>query len=936
MDSFLEKLIKELNSKHPQGLGDVCIVFPTQRAGLFFRKHLARHIKQPIWAPEVLSVENFFRTLSGSEVPDQLTLVMELFDVYKTYFPDESFDRFYHWGSMMIKDFDEIDRYMVDARVLFKNIKDLKDIDEEFGFDGEELEALKRFWEAFLGNGEDLSNLKKSFIKTWSCLNDVYSQLKVNLNKKGWAYEGMVYRQVADNLQDSEARAKRWKHVVFAGLYDLSPSEEKVIEHLMQQGLASCYWDADSYYTDTKNFEAGAFFRNSNLTQGNFLWKEDAYATLEKKINIIGAPQAVGQAKTAGLELEELSLLPGFVAENTALVLPDENMLFPVLHSIPEAIKTINVTMGYPLKSTPIASLMFLVGRMQKNYKKGAFYHSDVIQVLSHPYIQYLEKDNSELFKWKQNYFQIGWIYLSTKHLSGATVPSFFSTLFQRPESTDEVINYLLGLLNMLQKSIETKRSNSNRASLESEMIFQYFSHLKRLHALVQQYKTELSGEILWNLFNEITASVRIPFSGEPLNGLQIMGFLETRALDFENVIILANNEGTLPAPMRSHSFIPFAIRKAFGMNTHEHHDSRYAYYFYRLLQRAKKIYLLYNTETKSVTGGEKSRYIMQIEQELQKRFPSQISIEHKQIAPDIAKPQAMPITIQKTPEILAILKTKKQYSASALSNYINCKLSFYLKSVAGLHEPDEVDDSIDDAMFGNVFHKAMENLYRDAGLLDHAKGQILKKKIEQAVDGAFTEEYPGAENRFEGRNLLLRKVILELVNQTLQMDLNDPEKPINIEKVEEKINLPFSYKQGEEPIMLNGIIDRVDSLNGRKRILDYKTGKVDKKDSSEMDFFFSDPKYKILFQTFFYGLLYSKTYPNTAIQLGIYPLKKLSEGIHFPKKDNANLSQDELNEFENRLSNLFSEIFDPTTTFDQTDFEERCVYCAFKDICGR
>ena len=935
MESFLEKLIYELNQKHPQGLGEVCIVFPTQRAGLFFRKHLARHIKQPVWAPEVLSVENFFRTLSGSEVPDQLTLVMELFDVYKIHFPDETFDRFYHWGSMMIKDFDEIDRYMVDARLLFKNIKDLKEIDEEFGFDAEELEALKRFWEAFLGNGEDLSKIKQSFIKTWSCLYDVYSKLKENLGKKNWAYEGMVYRHVAENLKDAESRAKKWKHVVFAGLYDLSPSEERLINHLVLQGNASCYWDADSYYTDTKNYEAGNFFRNSKLTQGDFLWKEDAYASLEKKISIIGAPQAVGQAKTAGLELQMIAEQPGFIAENTALVLPDENMLFPVLHSIPEEIKTINVTMGYPLKSTPLASLLFLIGRMQKNQKKGSFYHSDVIQVLNHPYIQYLDKDNSPLYKWKQEYLETGWIYLSHKHLSGEGKPAFFSTLFQRPESTDEVINYLLGLLNLLQKSIESKR-NSNRASLESEMIFQYFSHLKRLHGLVQQYKTEISGDILWSLFNEITGSVRIPFSGEPLNGLQIMGFLETRALDFENVFILANNEGTLPAPMRSHSFIPFAIRKAFGMNTHEHHDSRYAYYFYRLLQRAKNIYLLYNTEAKSVTGGEKSRYIMQIEQELQKRFPRQVNILHKQIAPEISKPKAEPITIEKTPEIIDILKNKKSYSASALSNYINCKLSFYLKSIAGLYEPDEVGDSIDDAVFGNIFHKAMEILYDGAGLLDQSTGKMLKQKIETAVDKAFTEEFPGAESRYEGRNLLLRKVILELVNQTLDSDLNDPEKPIHIDNREVDINLPFTWNGTEAPVTLQGIIDRVDGLKGRKRIVDYKTGNVEDKSSEDMAMFFTDPKYKILFQTFFYGLIYSKTHPNTTIQLGIYPLKKISDGIYYPKKKNASLTQDELDEFEKRLSDLFSELFDPNTPFDQTDFEERCAYCAFKDICGR
>lgn len=929
IQSFLEKLSIELDRQYPQGFENLCIVFPTQRAGLFFKKHIAKKRKESVWAPEVFSIENFFASISGFEIPDNLSLVFELFSIFKKHFPDESFDNYYFWGTLLLNDFDEVDRSLANPKQLFKNVRELKEIDAEFGLSDEEIETIKKFWASVWNTEKEPSSIKSEFLRTWRVLYEIYSDYKQTLAAKNWIYSGMMYRQVAENFDSYSSQTDRWAKIIFAGLYDLSPAEEKFISKLVSTGKAECIWDSDEYYQDRNFMEAGKYFRNSKLITRNHLFKGNYFADFTKKIEMIGVSHPVAMAKAAGQIIHKQREGDNFVPEEHAFVLPDETLLLPVLHSIPDSIGKINVTMGYPLAATPLSSLFEILYSLNRNNRKGSFYHADVMNLLNHPYIQNLKDDRRLLRDWIKKCTQNGWIYLSSKNFKGDTVPSYFAHLFSHPKDSREIFSYLFSILNILRLSIKQKEKSAG--NMEAEFIFQFYTSLARLEELFGQYPSEINPENTWKLFREIISGVRIPFTGEPLEGLQIMGFLESRALDFKNVYLFSMNEGVLPAPARMNSFIPFNIRKAFGLNTHEHQDSRYSYYFYRLLQRAENIYLFYNTSPKSISGGDKSRYLIQLDLELKKIYPDMVSVSKRvfSIPPHLLNKES--IVIQKTDEILNSLKAVR-WSASTLSAYINCPLQFYFKKIARLREQDEIEDNLDSAGFGNVFHKAMELIYKNEKVITVSVIDRLVPQIKDVVKKAFQLEFSGAQNGPEGRNLILVKAIEKLVEKVLDHDRADA--PFSIFMAEMFSNFKLEINPIAGLADFTGKIDRVDDMNGYMRILDYKTGKTDFNKNTETEDLFSNPKHQILFQTFFYGLMISKNYPGRKIKLGIYPLKKISTGIIYPKKEF--LQEEELLKFEDHLKLLMTEIYNKDIPFAQTEDTDRCQYCEFRGICNR
>lgn len=939
MQTFIDQLADEVLKKHQSGLKEICIVFPTRRAGLFFKRSLSGKISNPTWSPTIFSIQDFILKSFKKQIPDSLTLIFELFEAYKQFFPTEDFARFYPWGELMLKDFDDIDKYLVDASKVFTTVTDLHQIDQEFALDEEDTERLRLFWKNFFDR--DPSLLRNEFMNTWRHLHEIYADFRKNLEAKGIAYEGMAYRDLASN---PEAAFKEdnadFSHIIFAGFYALTPAEKAVIEFLVNSGKANMYWDADVYYTDDPAQEAGKFFRNNTLTGNSFFWKQEHFKTIKKEIEFAAVPLMVGQAKYAGNLLSSLMKEQGFQSEKTAVVLPDEKLLFPVLYSLPEDLEHVNVTMGYPLKQSPLYNLFESLMNLQRNSrleKEGevTFFFRDVLNVINHPYLRLIadKQIRAWLSKLEQNFIRIPGAMLANKN-----GPEIFRILFTELADVKSIFEWLKNILRLILHVIKEQDFRFHR--IESEFIYHFYTNLRRLEDILKDNTIVDDIEMFWRIFREIISTVKIPFTGEPLQGLQVMGFLETRVLDFDNVIILSVNEDVLPSGGNSPSFIPFNIRKAFGLPTFEEQHAVSAFHFYRLLQRAKRIYLIHNSESKALTSGERSRFMLQIEHELLTKYPDAIHITKKVISTRAISNKAEPISIKKTPAVLKELQRfvasganhpSNALSASGLMSYINCSLRFYFHYVAGLRELEETEENMEAATFGKVLHKAMYLLYKDVRVIDEKSLSKVKEKINDCIDEAIHQEFVSI-NQLEGKNILLRNIIHELIVRILESERKYM--PVNLMQLEKDVSNLFTF-DNDKTVKLYGIIDRVDEKNEILRIVDYKTGRVIEKNPDSMDDLFKDPAYKEQFQATYYAYLTDKLIPGKQIKSGLLVMRDMREGVKLLNNEEV-FTEERFKQFELLLATLLKEIFSEEFTFSQTEDISRCEYCPFISICNR
>ena len=941
MKSFLQKLTDELTSKYGEDLSRIQLIFPTRRAGLFFRKELATRLTRPVWAPAIFSVQDFISAYTTFTIPDPLTLRFELYKIYRKFFPGESFDRFYPWGELLIRDFDDLDRYLADPQKVFSLITDIREIDQVFALADEDMEKLKTFWKSFFD--KDPSKLKTEFMNTWEHLGAIYHEFKESLSKRSIAYEGMAIRELAERFRINGAPSTdNFDAIVFAGFYALSPAEEQIIQSFLKTGKSEIIWDADAYYTDDPRQEAGSFLRDHPLVGDAFKWKEDFFSSIPKKIEMAGIPLQVGQAKYAGSLVQELMKEKDFRPERTVVVIPDENLLFPVLYALPAELEDINVTMGYPLHATPVFSLFESLIALQRNCsvdkeKNDTFYFRDVLNILNHPYILLI--DTGAIRTWMIAYEK----EKNIRIVSGKLVnekSELFRLIFTRQEHVQNVFEWGRKVLRLILDSMKEQEFRFHR--LESEFVYHFYTQLHRLEEVILEQDVEPGLDTMWYLFREIIYSSKIPFTGEPLKGLQVMGFLETRVLDFDNVIILSVNEDVLPSSGNSPSFIPYSIRKAFGLPTYEEQHAVSAYHFYRLLQRASNIHLLYNTESKKVAGGEKSRFLLQIEHELAARFPKSIQLTEKIISTGFEKEKILPIEISKSPEVMQAISKylpnselksnfSVKFSPSALIAFITCPLRFYFRHIVKLSEKEEPEEQMEANTFGNILHAAMEFAYTDVVELTKEKLDNLSKNTEHILDQAIRKEFPAA-GELEGKNILLKNVILELIEKIFRLD--SKEVPFRILALEKEVNEVFKINDTQS-VLIHGYIDRIDELNGGIRILDYKTGKVAKKKFNEIADLFHDPVYKEQFQAMLYAFLVRKNYLDSTIRSGLITLKDMSNGIWYLQQGEP-FSNEQFLEFENQLRLLISKILDPSVAFTQTDDIDRCKYCDFAEICNR
>lgn len=947
MQTFLAKLAEEIFKSYKDNLSGLCIVFPSRRAGIFFKKELSKLLSNPVWSPEIYSIEDFVQKLSPYTIEDNLVMIFELFNVYKQYGEEESFDRFYSWGEMMLRDFDEIDKNLITGSEIFRVIKEVREVEEQFSFLPGDLEQFTKFWRTF--SNVELTELQNEFIKTWEILGNVYNDFRKRLDEKKIAYDGMAYRKLYEKIRTKETEIP-WEKIIFAGFNLLTKSEEGIIKELMNLGKAETYWDADEYYINSPEQAAGSFLRDNfrSLKINAPKWIENNLKNAKKSINTIGSPLPAGQAKALGNELKKSVLSDGEL-EKTAIVLPDEGMLIPVLYSLPEEIDSLNVTMGLPVKATPLFNLITLLNNLQANKKTSknstVFYHKDVIQILMHPYVKF--NNPAFIYDTVHDIKKNNIIYVSAERIKGedGKYPEIFELIFKPAETSDDLISYLFSILNVISSRLQ--KSVTSFSKFELEYFYTVYEHLNRLKDITGTYSGKMEADTLRRLINEVLRSTRIPFIGEPLKGVQVMGLLETRALDFENIYILSMNEGIMPGGVIQNSFIPYSIRKAFKLPTYDEEDAIPAYYLYRLMQRAKNIHLIYNTEVDVFSSGEISRFILQVEHELLNENKN-IDYEHKIVTTGINRPFRKEIIVDKTPEVIEKLNNIK-FSPSDLISYINCGLQFYLKKIAGLREEEEIEEFFGPATFGSILHSIMDIAYSPYKGKDITEEVIeeIREKINSNFNGILKQAFESIESLKEletdlqGKNLLLKNIIKTLVCMILDNDKKDL--PFKIIDLEKKIDdeLEININGSVRPVKLSGRIDRIDEREGVTTIIDYKTGRADfqkmgSKESYEhyLDAIFTNPNYKENFQAYLYAYSYLRKNPRKEARIAIYALRKINKGLNY--LTNGTISQAELDEYGERLKELINGMLSPGSKFVQTDDKDRCRFCAFKSICYR
>lgn len=964
MKPFLYQVATLFYQQYGAEIHRLAFVFPNRRAGLFFQKYLSEISERPLFSPSILTINDLFMQLSGKHPADKIQMLFRLYELYKQRSgSSESFDEFIYWGEMLLNDFDDIDKYMVDARMLFRNVSDLKSLDDDFNYlSPEQVQAIRSFWSSFYPKGD--SPNQQHFLELWEILYDLYAGLRTLLAKDGCGYDGMIFREVVEQLEKEPMSDFPFDQVVFVGLNALSISEERLLLALQKKGVADFYWDyVGPWVTDPDN--KASFFLERNLRLFPSRMELPATEPVQAEIRVMGVPSAIGQAKQVYPILQALAdeqQLTDESALRTAIVLPDEHLLVPVLNAIPEAIQHINVTMGYPLAGTPVAALMEYILTLQKNIRYidrvPVFYFRDVLPILNHQYVMAAAPEEvSQLVK---DMTAGNRIYV---HAADLNRHELLSILFTPVQNTEELSDYLIHVLEALNACLRNNRpnpddeemiSNSTQTTvdIEQEFIFHYFATVNRMKEVMREAKIEMRLDTYFRLLKRMTDLITIPFEGEPLSGLQVMGVLETRALDFDRLIILSMNEGIFPLKKAANSFIPYNLRRGFGLPTYEHQDSVWAYHFYRLIRRAKQVTLLYDTRTTGLQTGEVSRFVHQL------RYHYQYPLIDVLVVYDVASSAVPPISVQKTAEVEKLLSDflfggPRALSASAINTYLDCPLKFYFSVLEQIQEEDEITETVERDVFGSILHKVMEDLYAPfKGKLVTADLLKLLRKDQPLLTGtiarAFAELFfkSPVVRPLEGENFLTGEMIRKYAEKILEQDARFT--PFHYIESEKKVRATITLSD-RRIVQLKGFIDRVDSLDRVLRIVDYKTGSGKLEFESVEGLFDKEAKDrpKAVMQVFLYAWMYQQLpeYTGMPIQPAIYYLRTLFQRSFDPvveqkkgrgKADKVNSFQDFASDFEDKLRQCLDEIFDLDIPFTQTETGKACAYCSFRGLCGK
>lgn len=909
--SFLNSVARSLYQQYGERIADCCLVFPGRRAGLFFQKELSRYIKREIWMPRTLVINQLTEEITGEKATDHLILLTELYRIFSSLTgKEDSLQEFYTLGNIIIHDFDQTDKYLLDPAQLFHNVRDLKRIGVEFSFlSPEQQEVIKSFWSSFQAKPDHRLNLH--FMHLWENLSSLYQAYNHTLREKGYAYEGMIYRNMVTRLKEHNGPAflNEYSGFAFIGFNALNTCEKELFRYLKNNDKALFYWDYDPYYIDNPIQEAGMFLRENikEFPPADGYVKDVSPLRDTRNIHVIPTPSYVSQAKIVPQLLKQHNLPYN---TGTAVVLADENLLLQLLYGLgyyasPE--QEINVTMGFPLRQTSLFSLIDSLLRYYNNTKTTR----DFRPVEMHPYVRTLDLAN---------------------------------TLKNVPANTPELYNLLLSIL----ETIDLSESIPAGDPLLIPVVRETRKQLNKLYLAVTRSGMEIHPEVFSRLLKQHLSLASIPFSGEPLTGLQVMGLLETRCLDFENLIIVSAQENILPKAFLDNSLIPYNIRRAFGLPAAEQHTAIQAYYFYRLIQRSSNVFLIWNSNPEGPSKGELSRFIRQIRYELPDSHvvTTPVLIQH-------SIPEIKPISIPKSGTVKEILEryldpdSGQCLSPSALQTYIRCPLSFYFKNILLLKEPLEVSDQADPLHLGNIVHRTLEHLYRPilektmsgkeiSGLIEPRAA--FRKTVSRIANDYLIEQYGNDHSRETGKWILFTEVATLYVERFIKHDAHRA--PLVVSAVEKM------FRRRYNNVNIKGIIDRVDISKGQAHIIDYKTG-TEKNAFTKMENLF-DPALTVKNRDAFQILCYTFL-QETLTEEDTFPIPLLFYlNTIFSDKPQGYilLNKKELNDppvfpllkedFLSHLNCLLEEMFNFNTPFRQTDHPDNCLHCPYISICQR
>ncbi|WP_273568457.1 PD-(D/E)XK nuclease family protein [Maribacter halichondriae] len=914
MQSFIAEIVDEVLKKEGS-IEDLVFVLPSKRAGTFLRNAIAKKANRTLYVPEIYSIEDFVEKVSGLAYASNTKLVFELYQTYlkNTSGEKESFFSFSKWGQTLLQDFNEIDRHLVDPKAIFGNLAAVQEIGH---------------WSLRTQKTEMMEN----YLRFWNNIESIYNGFLQSLTTQGLGYQGLVYKKACANLETYQTNYGN-KHI-FIGFNALNAAESQLIQKMLASSKAEIYWDIDSYFLTDPIHDAGYFIREYQkkwpYLRANPLQGVSNHYEKEKDIQIVGVPKNISQAKYVGHLLKNLCDTDNEVLSNAALVLGDENLLNPILNSIPEEIETVNITMGYPLQKTILAGLFDQFFNLYINVGQQGWYHRNVLEFLSHPYVHKILDDSQENFSdqistaIKKNNIT----YLNARKINSIAQeehPYVKLLFFDKEFTTKDFIKKCLCLIQVLK----TKFSDST-SDLELGHLYRFYKIFNQISDLLEDYDFITDIKSLHSLYSEILASETLDFQGDPLEGLQIMGMLESRNLDFETVIITSVNEGILPSGKSNNSFIPFDLKTYFGLPTYKEKDAVYTYHFYRLLQRAKNIYILYNTEPDALEGGEKSRLITQM------LTDERIS---KNIHEKIAAPEIRPITknlavVFKDTHALGLIEkhASNGFSPSSLSSYIRNPIDFYKQSLLGIEDTLTVEETVAANTFGTIVHNTLEDLYTPliGERLSKENLMPLKLKIKGLVKHHFVKSYFEGDPT-KGKNLIAYHVIVRYLENFIDMEIEEAQNHnIKIIGLEEKLKLRLDIPEIGFPTYLKGKLDRIDEKDGILRIIDYKTGKVEPKNVTVSDWedLIMDYEYSKAFQLLCYTFMYQSENNTDKTQAGIITFKNLYGGFQKLTLRNLNgkkgkyhlIEPETLLQFQGVLKNLVLEICDIDIPFTEKE----------------
>ena len=920
-ETFLDKLSQTILSQSNIQLSNVLIVLPNKRAKVFLLESLKNQLETTSFAPTIISIEDFIQEISGLRTIDSIELLFEFYEVYLSVTEKEkqqSFEEFAIWAKTAIQDFNEIDRYLLPPNYVFSYLKDI--------------EALKR-WNL---EPSDTTKLIDTHLEFWAKLPLYYESFYDHLLKKGVGYQGLLYIEAVKNLASFTTTITN--QIYFAGFNALNQAEEKIFKHLVNENKAKIYWDIDEVFLNDSYHDAGLFIRKFKkdwkpFVNQDFEWVVNHFSE-EKNIEIIGTPKSIGQAKIVGTIIEKIQYRNPNL-EKTAVVLGHENLLLPVLYGLPDSVETLNITMGYPSKNNPAQLLISKLFKLhtnakQRNEKSYTFYYKEVLDILNHPLVEpycnveevvnVINNNNFTFFSHQKLFSLYEEKYPNSEN-------KFFQLLFTR---WDDSISDILTNLNSILLTIKSYLSNDDaEEKVTKAFVYSVFKTINQLTNYHETYNQIESLQSLQAIYKQIIDLAEVSFEGEPLSGLQVMGVLESRVLDFENVIITSVNEGKFPAGKSQNSFIPYDVKKELGLPTYKEKDAIYCYHFYHLLLRAKNVWLLYNTDNEGIDAGEKSRFITQLEIEKQPKHNITSTI-YNAVLPEKAYE---PVTIPKTDKIQTCLHeiaSDKGFSPTSLTNYIRNPLQFYIKRILRINEADEVEENIAVNTLGTIIHNALEELYtpylNQFLALHHI--ETMETKIDEVILKHFKEIYKEGEIT-KGKNLLAFEVTKRNVYNFLQLEKKDIEEgqAIKVLLLEASLSCEIEVKSLPFPIKIAGKVDRIEERDGNIRIIDYKTGKVDGNSLKINDFtdLTSDLKNEKIIQLLCYALMFEnhELIQNREVLAGIISFKNLKSGflpfgLGKGKDAEVVISIEILEDFKLELEKLIVEIFNPEIPFKE------------------